>query len=75
MPGTPLYPTKPPQVGGTKLTAVPYFSWANRGQSDMTVWIRDTVPDLAAPPTDDDYGRPEPGDGRLGTEVLGAGAY
>ena len=46
--GTPLYRTTPPQVGGTKLTAVPYFSWANRGQSDMTVWIRDTVPDPAA---------------------------
>lgn len=23
------------------LTAVPYFSWANRGQSEMTVWIRE----------------------------------
>ena len=52
--GTPLYRTTPPQVGPAKLTAVPYFSWANRGQSDMTVWIRDTAPDPAAPPKDDD---------------------
>ena len=28
----------------SQLTAVPYFSWANRGSSDMTVWIRDGGP-------------------------------
>jgi len=21
------------------LTAIPYFAWANRGKSEMTVWI------------------------------------
>lgn len=37
----PLYRPAPPTTSPSELTAVPYFSWANRGQSDMTVWIRD----------------------------------
>jgi DUF1680 family protein len=23
-----------------KLTAIPYYAWANRGQGEMAVWIR-----------------------------------
>ncbi|WP_247045445.1 glycoside hydrolase family 127 protein [Arthrobacter rhizosphaerae] len=37
-----LYPTSPPDAKPVALTAVPYFSWANRGQADMTVWIHET---------------------------------
>ncbi|MFI7128707.1 glycoside hydrolase family 127 protein [Nonomuraea sp. NPDC050153] len=36
-----LYGDRPPARRSVTLTAVPYFSWANRGLSDMTVWIRD----------------------------------
>ena len=38
-----LYPTSPSDAEPVALTAVPYFSWANRGQSEMTVWIRETT--------------------------------
>ncbi|WP_222711103.1 glycoside hydrolase family 127 protein [Quadrisphaera setariae] len=37
----PLYGTEPPATRAADLRAVPYFSWANRGQSDMTVWIHE----------------------------------
>ncbi|WP_457967466.1 glycoside hydrolase family 127 protein [Arthrobacter sp. D1-29] len=37
-----LYPTAPPTSVSTALTAVPYFSWANRGIADMTVWIHES---------------------------------
>jgi len=36
---TELYALKPAEAVDEPLTAVPYFSWANRGQADMTVWI------------------------------------
>jgi uncharacterized protein len=36
-----LYSSVPPLPQAGRLTAVPYFSWANRGLSDMSVWIRD----------------------------------
>ncbi|MFF9100944.1 glycoside hydrolase family 127 protein [Streptomyces rubrogriseus] len=36
-----LYSSHAPVTQNEALTAVPYFSWANRGQSDMTVWIRE----------------------------------
>jgi len=36
-----LYTATVPTKRGESLLAVPYFSWANRGQSDMTVWIRE----------------------------------
>ena len=39
-----LYSSRPPRPRRTRLTAVPYFSWANRGLSDMTVWIRENPP-------------------------------
>ncbi|MEJ8304149.1 glycoside hydrolase family 127 protein [Saccharibacillus sacchari] len=34
-----LYRTKPPVLEPTKLTAVPYYLWGNRGQGEMTVWL------------------------------------
>ena len=36
-----LYSAAPPTDSETELTAIPYAAWGNRGQSDMTVWIRD----------------------------------
>jgi len=36
-----LYRFDPPGRRDAALRAVPYFSWANRGQSDMTVWVRE----------------------------------
>ncbi len=36
-----LYLTSPPERRSTSLTAVPYFSWGNRGDTDMTVWVRE----------------------------------
>ena len=41
IPASDLYATTVPRNRAENLTAVPYFSWANRGQSDMTVWIRE----------------------------------
>ncbi|WP_461163013.1 glycoside hydrolase family 127 protein [Arthrobacter sp. R4-81] len=38
-----LYPTSPTDPAPLALTAVPYFSWANRGQADMTVWIHEAT--------------------------------
>ena len=38
-----LYRSSPTGPVPVALTAVPYFSWANRGQSDMTVWIHETT--------------------------------
>jgi uncharacterized protein len=37
-----LYRSSPPEQQPTRLRAVPYFAWANRGQSTMEVWIRET---------------------------------
>ncbi|MEW1812466.1 beta-L-arabinofuranosidase domain-containing protein [Pseudarthrobacter phenanthrenivorans] len=37
-----LYTSSAPKTRETNITAVPYFSWANRGQTDMTVWIHET---------------------------------
>jgi DUF1680 family protein len=37
-----LYRSTPPDQAPTRLRAVPYFAWANRGQSTMEVWIRET---------------------------------
>lgn len=39
-----LYATTVPRNRAENLTAVPYFSWADRGQCDMTVWIRAEAP-------------------------------
>ena len=37
-----LYPHAAPNAMGTRIRAVPYFAWANRGQSTMTVWVRES---------------------------------
>ena len=37
-----LYRTSPPVREATAVRAVPYFAWANRGRSTMTVWIRES---------------------------------
>jgi DUF1680 family protein len=39
----PLYRPTPPSTSPIKLTAVPYFTWSNRGESDMAVWVREAV--------------------------------
>ncbi len=33
--------TQPPKVKKTRLVAVPYHLWANRGEGEMQVWIRE----------------------------------
>ncbi|MGX9901028.1 hypothetical protein ACW0JT_16365 [Arthrobacter sp. SA17] len=38
-----LYLTSPTDPTPVALTAVPYFSWANRGRTDMTVWIHEAT--------------------------------
>ncbi len=39
---TALYSTRPPQADTPiPLTFIPYFVWANRGEGEMTVWLRD----------------------------------
>ena len=30
--------------------AIPYFSWANRGRGEMTVWLADSTNGVALPP-------------------------
>lgn len=37
--GPALYRSKPPKITQGKLTAVPYYLWANRQKGPMTVWI------------------------------------
>ena len=41
IPVSELYTSAVPEKQAETLTAVPYFSWANRGLSEMTVWIRE----------------------------------
>ena len=36
-----LYSTVKPETEETELTAVPYFCWNNRGEGEMTVWIKE----------------------------------
>ncbi|MCH5353157.1 MAG: glycoside hydrolase family 127 protein [Acutalibacter sp.] len=37
-----LYTTRPPEAKETKeLLWIPYYAWANRGEGEMTVWVRD----------------------------------
>ena len=37
-----LYTTRPPEARETKeLLWIPYYAWANRGEGEMTVWVRD----------------------------------
>lgn len=36
-----LYSTKPPRTKPAKLTFVPYYAWANRGEGEMLTWLRE----------------------------------
>ena len=42
IPGEGLYRTSDPVEEFAELTFVPYFSWANRGEGEMRVWVRET---------------------------------
>jgi DUF1680 family protein len=41
-PGTKLYTTEPGRQQAVRLCAVPYALWANRGEGEMRVWLRET---------------------------------
>jgi len=41
IPGTGLYRSVDPVEEPAELVFVPYFSWANRGEGEMRVWVRD----------------------------------
>ncbi len=40
LPGKALYMSRPPKRKETELLFIPYADFANRGESDMTVWVR-----------------------------------
>lgn len=42
--GTLKFPVAEPDGQTREAKAVPYYSWANRGRGEMTVWIRTTKP-------------------------------
>jgi hypothetical protein len=35
----PLYRAGPPKTKPTRITAVPYYTWANRGAGAMRIWL------------------------------------
>ncbi len=37
-----LYRSTPPARKNTKLTFIPYYTWANRGEGEMTVYVRES---------------------------------
>ena len=41
-PGRRLYTTEPARQTGVRLRAVPYALWANRGEGEMRVWLRES---------------------------------
>jgi hypothetical protein len=41
-PGEQLYSPQPPRQVQVRLCAVPYALWANRGEGEMRVWVRET---------------------------------
>ncbi len=41
-PGAKLYTTEPARLQAVRLCAVPYALWANRGEGEMRVWLRET---------------------------------
>lgn len=41
LPGDTLYRDEPPAQQETTLTAVPYYTWGNRGPGGMRVWVRE----------------------------------
>jgi DUF1680 family protein len=40
---TELYHGESPLVRRTRFTAIPYFQWSNRGETDMQIWIRERL--------------------------------
>ena len=36
-----LYTDTPPETDNAVLTFIPYYKWANRGENEMTVWVRE----------------------------------
>ena len=42
LPGEKLYSSAPPVQRPVPLRAVPYALWANRGEGEMLVWLRET---------------------------------
>lgn len=39
--GSELYSEKPPLKEKVRLTAIPYYAWANRGENQMRVWMQE----------------------------------
>ena len=39
--GDDLYGVEPPMVEDAELVFIPYYKWANRGENEMDVWIRE----------------------------------
>lgn len=39
--GPKLYSEKPPVKERAQLTAIPYYTWANRGENQMRVWVQE----------------------------------
>ena len=35
-----LYPDTPPELTPCEATAIPYYTWGNRGETEMRVWMR-----------------------------------
>ena len=42
----PLYSSEEPAEEAASVTWVPYYSWGNRGEGEMSVWLRTDGPDL-----------------------------
>ena len=40
--GDSLYTVDPPRASPAVIRAIPYALWANRGEGEMRVWIRET---------------------------------
>ncbi|MGN0688512.1 MAG: glycoside hydrolase family 127 protein [Oscillospiraceae bacterium] len=38
-----LYSTEPEQISPCEATAVPYYTWANRGENEMRVWMNKSI--------------------------------
>lgn len=39
--GISLYSSQPVEFRSEKVTFIPYFAWANRGEGEMTVWVQE----------------------------------
>ncbi len=38
-----LYSEEPPVKEKARMTAIPYYAWANRGENQMRVWMQEEV--------------------------------